>query len=329
MAIINVTIKESDISKVYGIPDNVIITTNIPASIFYTLDGTTPSIYSDLYTSSIELPVNATSVTLSVFATDGFISSSVIVRTYKPNIVFPRKQLATVLDYNEQTLNSQNIFPFGSPNIGVPVLYGNLAGEVVDDLGTSNYPDGYDGTATGTYANGTDKPLWEYDFRYSESDAQGRRGRGIGTVPADVTFIPRENPYPKEATNTNDVFFNPKASVIYQDSRLRDENTDILNMNRQMFSSEDNSIYRSGYRLFTSGDDKQSPMGTFIRQHYDADKKEMTYFYFDKTTLKWIISVEPFTPKENIGLFNIVFSPRAKGDRHVFKWYPFRGRRLI
>jgi hypothetical protein len=47
--IITITITESSVQLVSGIPKSVTITTNFPSTIFYTLDGSTPSVNSLIY----------------------------------------------------------------------------------------------------------------------------------------------------------------------------------------------------------------------------------------------------------------------------------------
>ena len=54
MAVITITINESSDQILAGIPKYITLTTNIPATIFYTLDGTTPTTLSDMAVGQIE-----------------------------------------------------------------------------------------------------------------------------------------------------------------------------------------------------------------------------------------------------------------------------------
>ncbi len=58
MATISIIIEESEAEVVSGIPKTVSITTNVPATIFYTLDGSDPNLFSTIYMSPIFLPVD-------------------------------------------------------------------------------------------------------------------------------------------------------------------------------------------------------------------------------------------------------------------------------
>ena len=95
MSVINVTITVSTDQVVSGIPKTVSISTNVPATIFYTLDGTTPTLFSSIYTSPIFLPYTPLSVILNVMATNGTDSSPVITETYQTDIVNSNARLTT------------------------------------------------------------------------------------------------------------------------------------------------------------------------------------------------------------------------------------------
>ena len=73
MAIISLSIIESVEYVVAGIPRSVAITANMPCNIFYTLDGSTPDNFSDIYVSPIQLSASKTSITLKLFASDGTV----------------------------------------------------------------------------------------------------------------------------------------------------------------------------------------------------------------------------------------------------------------
>src|SRR5271166_3530256 len=87
MAVISVTVTQSEEQVVSGIPKTVSITTNIPATIFYTLDGSTPTLFSTMYTGPIFLPVSQLLVVLSILATNGTDSSPIVVEQYETDIV--------------------------------------------------------------------------------------------------------------------------------------------------------------------------------------------------------------------------------------------------
>lgn len=331
MAVISLTITESSIQILAGIPRDVTIETNIPSSIFYTLDGTDPTTNSSIYVGPIVLPTLKAEVILNVFATNGTDSSPIVNKTYITNIVGIRNSHDTVINYNEAADNRRNLYPFGDFFPEEVDQFGNTGGITVDTTSPPNYPDGYDGTATGTSPGGTDLPLSSYQFVYSESDAEGQRGHGIGTLPATVTIRVPSPINPTESSNINDKFFNPKALVIYQDNRVPPSDPDMCQINRQFFAMENPETVRTGALLFNSGFEGLQPTGSLVRSQFNPKDQTITYYYFDSSVLRWIISTEPFQPKDpDIGaLFKIVFSSRDQGVGQVFRWRPFVGRRLI
>ncbi len=332
MAVVTVTITESEIQLLSGIPKSLTLSTNVPATIFYTLDGTDPNTSSSVYVGELELPTNQTTVIFKVFATDGVDSSAIIERAYRPVIDVLRQShdQATV---DSSCCNEYDLFPYGDKSPELPVVYGNFGPNdlIVDKPDAANLFDGYDGTATGTWAGGTDLPLEEYEIKFSERNAIGERGRGIGTLPAEVTFVDPEPP--QQSSNMNDKFFDPRALVIYQDSREEPYDPELLQINRQFFSLEDSNAERikDGILLNTTAFEGLSPTGSFVRAHFNPRENTTTYYYHDSQTLRWIISKEP-APVQNprTGIFNILFSSRGSpNDRQVFRWYPFKGSRII
>ena len=331
MPVITITITESSEQLISGIPTYVMLDTNVPTTIFYTLDGTDPDTTSLIYLGGkLNLPTNQTTLILKIFATDGIDSSPIIERTYRPNITVLRQSHDQVTDLGNTSNKSS--FPYGDLAPELPGIYSNFGPDnlIVDKSSINNIFDGYDGTATGTPTGGTDQALENYLLRYSESNSLGERARGIGTLPSTTTLI-ESNP-PPVSTNMNDKFFDPRALVIFQDSREEPFDSNILQTNRQFFSLEDSNSekIRDGILLNTTAFEGLAPTGSFLRAHYNPTENTTTYYYHDSRTLRWIISKEP-APRQNprTGVFNILFSSRTSGDRFVFRWIPFKGSRLI
>ena len=82
MATINITITESPFQLVAGIPASIVITTNVPSTVFYSLDGKDPTIYSSVVVGPITLPTDRSFVTFKAFATNGVITSPIITQVY-------------------------------------------------------------------------------------------------------------------------------------------------------------------------------------------------------------------------------------------------------
>lgn len=329
MTVISISITESTQQIISGIPRTITVSTNIPATIFYTLDGKDPTTDSSIYIGPVTLPTNNSSVTFKVFATNGLNSSPIIDKFYAPTITNDRRPHDTVIGLTSGP-GVQDTFPFGDNGPLNPVTYGNTGGIVVDNPSIPNIPDGYDGTATGTYADGTDLPLTSYQFIYSTSNSLGETGRGIGTLPSITTILVPKPMSPSSSSKASDKFFNPKAMVIYQDSREMPYD-DVSQLNRGIFSLQNAERSRNGALLLNTAFDSSSPTGSFLRSHYNQRENTITYYYRDSDTGRWIISVEPYQPKNsNIGsLYKMVLPSRQQGIGFVWKWIPFMSRKLI
>lgn len=329
MSVISISITESTQQILSGVPKNVSLSTNVPSTIFYTLDGTDPDATSSVYVGTINLPTNNPSVTLKILASNGVNSSAIISKLYAASSMGLRKPHDTVIGLTPG-IGVPDLFPYGDNGPLNPIRYGKTGGITVDAPDVPNISDGYNGTATMTSASGTDKPLSSYEFVYSTANSKGETGHGIGTLPGTATIVVPATGEQQESSKTNDKFFNPKAMVIYQDSRNAPYN-DLPQINRGYFSLQNLERSRNGALLMNTAFDSSSVTGSFLRQHFNPKDNTITYYYRDSDSGRWIISVEPFAPKnDNIGaLYRIIFSARSNGSSHVFKWIPFMSRKLI
>ncbi len=336
MAVISISITESTDQIISGIPKIISLSTNIPSTIFYTLDGTEPDTYSSIYTEAINLPTDELTVNLKIYATNGSDSSAIISKSYSTTISSnSRMPHASVLGVSSSF--GSNLFPFGSGASSSSIVFQTNAnaGLTIDNPDVANTNLGFDGA--GNPIGGTDSatPMLSYEFIFSETDSIGQRGIGIGTLPSTVTVIGKNYPeeYTQQSSNRSDKLFNPRALVIFQDSRT-ERADDPVHLNRQFFSLENSEIVRDGGVLLNPGVDTATITGSFLRSHYNPRTNEITYYYYDSAVNRWIISKTLFQPKiEGVGnLSNMVFS-RDKSERggngFVFHWMPFRGRVLI
>jgi hypothetical protein len=348
MTVICITVTQSSEQVVSGIPRTVSISTNIRATIFYTLDGTTPTLFSPIYTGPIFLPFNEFLVTLSILATDGVDYSPVVVEQYQTDIVHGNARLPHAATTAEAGSIIPDSYPYGTPPFQPRQEYLNPAdsGVTVNDPSRPTIPNGYDGFGNPT--DFTNKPYntLNYQIRYEDRDAEGDTGYGligngmvgpgIGNVPGDVTL-----PYPSavqldtgptssqgpEQTNQFTSTFDPRAMVIFQDFSQEDPN-DPPQINRQNFTLEDPERARDGTYYYNTGLDASAPAsGTFIRSQYNPRTNTVTYYYRDSWSNKWIISTAPFQPN---GTYdgNLAQVATAFGG-HVYEWLPFTRRVLF
>jgi hypothetical protein len=325
MTVLSVVITESAEQVVSDIPRFVTISTNIPVTIFYTLDGSTPTLFSQIYTAPIEMPTSLLQVILSVFASNGIINSDIVVNKYQTVITGENARVPH--SATDQPVGGlQDPYPFGSTPItpGTMYLGAAEAGLTVDNPLLPEYPSGFDGSGNPT--GFTNEPLIGIPTKtqpilLSETNAQGETGPGIGTLPRSTI---QSTPPPPEQQNFNDKLFDPRALVIFQDfTQPQDPNSPVY-VNRMMGSLEDASTSRDGNQYYNTALENAGPTMTFLRQHYNPTDQTLTYYYRDFTNNRWIISKTPYTPAPDAGrYYNMVFS-KAPGAGFVFAWLPFK-----
>lgn len=326
MAVISISITESPVQKVYGIPITVTLTANIPATIFYTLDGEDPTSQSDIVVGPITMPTNVNSVTLRYFATNGIITCPIMERVYRPNLTDDnlRRAQQKITGLNETCQDKSPLLGGGSTN-GFPI-YSGTAGDIVNNELIPGIPGAVD--AAGNPTLFTDKPwnLENYEIIFDETNHIGLMGRGIGTLPGEV-FVVNQDTDPPISSEANSPYFNPKAMVIIQDGTEEPYDPDHPLMLRPNFSTQDNNT-RYGNNYFTPVHEGGYTTGSIMKPQYNSKNNTVTFYYRDRDSNKWIVSTEPFRPNPNVtNLSSMVFG-RDKGVGLVFKWMPNYYRKL-
>lgn len=320
--IISISIEDSPTEIIAGIPISVVITANVPSTIFYTFDGTTPNFDSNIVIGPLKIPTNSNYIVLKILATDGINFSDVIEKVYK-NQAWKDDRMPhdKVIGLSCEPLPGVDLGPFGSASPTPRVKYGDIGGITVDEPGIPGIPDGYDGH--GGIADYTDLPLSDYDIIYSTTNSRGETGKGIGNMPATVTFPP---PVQKTiSSDANSPLFNPKAFVIFQDGTTEPFDPDRPMINRQFFSIGDLQVISDGTAYTTTAYEGNELTGSLVKPFYNHREGTYTFYYFDSKSLRWIISKEPFKAKDNSGsLANVVWSERGVNARKVFKWFLFK-----
>lgn len=325
MTVISITITESDDQILSGIPRSIILSTNIPSTIFYTLDGTDPTIFSTIYTSTIYLPTDLCSVTFKAMASNGVIYSPIITEIYETNMLQNARLAHSATDTVPGT-SLYNLYPLGSnaPQPNSHYLSPGEAGITVDNPDLTQISGGYDGYHTPNQFTNEPYTIENYNVVYSTSDAEGQTGHGIGNIPGEAT-IQQPIPAPEEATQFT-TLFDPRAFVIFQDM-TQEIKTDPPVINREFFSLEDPERIRDGNSYFNAALDAPPTMGSFLRSHYNPRDNTITYYYFDSHANRWIISKTLYTPS---GSFDGNLAEIKPGrNSHVYEWLPFTKRTLF
>ncbi len=330
MVVISVTITQSAEQVVAGIPKTVSISTNVPASIFYTLDGSTPTLFSTIYTGPVFMPIDKLSVTLNVLATNGVDSSPIVTETFVTNMTEgTNARLPHASTSAEAELNIPDLYPFGTNPIQPNATFESTAksGITVDNPDLPQIPNGFDGAGNPTAFTNAPYDSTNYSIKYSTTDAQGQTGHGIGTLPATVKVEPVSAP--PDTTVQESTMFDPRAFVIFQDASKENPN-DPPHINRMHFSLENPEKTRDGNNFFTSGLDAPPVSGSFLRSHFNPRTNTITYYYLDTWTNKWIISTTPYNPS-NFGASNLaaMATSNKPGAGFVFEWIPFARRVLF
>lgn len=328
MAVISIVVTESSEQIVAGIPRTISVSTNIPSTIFYTLNGSDPDLFSDIYTIPLVMPTDLLSVTLKVFATNGVDYSPIVTEVYTTNILNNARypHAATTAAPGE---NLPGLYPYGTNPIQPNAQYLSTAdaGITVDNPVQPSTPTGFDGAGNPNAFTNQPYNIENYSIEYSTTDRYNQTGRGIGTLPATVS-VEAPTP-PPESTSQFTATFDPRAFVIFQDFDKENPN-DPPQINRQYYSLEDPNRSRDGNYYFTTGQDSPPVSGNFLRSHYNPRDNTMTYYYLDTWTNKWIISKAPYQPTGsfNGNLASTTFA-RGSGAGKVFEWIPFTRRVLF
>jgi hypothetical protein len=333
MAVISVSVLESADQVVAGIPRTVAISTNVPAVIFYTLDGSDPTLNSNQYTSPIILATNSFIITLKILASNGIDSSPILTETYTSNhdrmndIRLVRS--ATTAQPQE---NIANLYPFGNAPIQPNAQFLNPAeaGITVDNPALPEIPTGFDGAGNPVAFTNQEYNSLNYSIKYPTKDFQNKPNVGVGVFPENV-IIEAKAP-PPDQTDQNSNMFDPRAFVIFQDSTKENPN-DPPSINRMHFTLEDPEKVRDGNNFYTSGLDAPPVSGSFVRSHYNPRTNMMTYYYFNSWNNRWIISTSPYTPNpeaSNNGMAGMAMAGGSSaGARYVHEWIPFQRRVLF
>lgn len=293
MAVITITATGLGTELVSGVPQLLSLETNVPSTMFYTLDGSNPSSSSSVYLGPFELPTESY-VRVRVRAVSGADKGylDVVFKADVSDLRLPRRNEAT---------------------------YG--AGIVVDAYEAPNVlTDGYSPDEYGF----VDVPVRSSDYELEELDIQfsrtGVNGEGMGTLLSVGFTPPPKNKvivHGASSPNNNNVFFNPRSLYIVIDGRdgYEDQIYDGYRIiNRPNSGTVNPRTYLDGRML---REPHPYITGGLVRTFYSAKNNLSVSYYFDYNENRWIKSIQNFDPSivpSNLGV------RRAHGGPLVFKW---------
>lgn len=292
MAVITITVTGLGSELIAGIPQLVALTTNMPAIVFYTIDGSEPTVASPVYIAPIEMPTEI-SVRLRAMAISGADSGSLDV-TFgtTPLPVFASKQPRITVD----------------------------AYDIVDVVQDGYSLDAYN--VANVLARGSDVALKDLDILFSRTD-------NLGVPPGTLISIGFPDPritaeeksrgisHVASSPNNQNVFFNPKSLYVTMDGRdgyLDQVHDGYRIINRPGEGTMDITSYLGGKLLF---EPHPYVSGGFVRSFYNRERGIVVSYYFDHNETRWIKSIQNYDPNQlplNIG------RRPGSGPPLVFKW---------
>lgn len=293
MTVVTLTFTGSEEEIVSGIPRTMTITSNIPSTIYFTIDGTTPTISSPIYTGTFNMPDGVNSVTLSAFGVDGSNNAGAILT---------------------------QVFAPDTTRITVSRIVGS-EGFVISRAETGdNTPSGY--TADGETARFIDVDLETLDIIRKDVGYNGiAEGTAISVnVPnaestgslIDDGFVPFSTPEVGE-------LFNPNARMIMIDNR---KDNDLRLIMRPYGSLNDPYREFGGKRIRETTSDAMYISGGFVRRFYSTKNNIMVSYYYDNNEGKYVQNIQELPSNikntNNIGV-------NSSGPPLVFQWV-YRGR---
>lgn len=277
-----------------GIPEYVEIETSIPASVFYTLDGTLPTPFSSQYADPIRMPTDSGRVALSVVAyfLDGYgdlVPSSVVTEIYEKTPITSVSKA--------RRLSYQGIVYIYPGGLDIPFWYDHTgAASVFVDI----EPEALLRLMTPSERN---------------EDGTYREDVGGGTQQTSITQI-----YNRKQTDSpsNLGLFDPNAPSIVIDGRNdRDLNT-ILLSNGPYMSLRDSERQFGGRDLVATGINSANYIsGQMVKPHYNREKNIIVFYYFDSNASRWIKSIQHLPDPMPSGNISPISNP------FVSEWMPY------
>jgi hypothetical protein len=283
MAII-LTVVESTNQIISGIPEYIEVETNISSMVFYTFDGTDPTIDSEFISGSrLLLPTDSSNVFLKLIAISGPDSSDIFEHEWTT-------ALGAITKRFEET-QGINILPPGK--------------EVVDSLSVN---------LGGDPARETSIEFVDLEMKASDRDKFKKFDDGktsLSFINFKLEMIISEEPYQsKVSTVNNNPDFDPKAGLIIIDGstpeKMMAQSIKIINRpNNTMAPRSDSYGLRTGQESIQTSN--------LVRYFVNPKTGKMVFYYFDSRECRWIQSIQQIAPKTlDIG--------QQVGNPKVFSW---------
>lgn len=286
------TIEESKEQSIDGFPTYVVLKTNIPSTIFYTLDGSDPTEESSIFIERIRMPTDGVGMILKAFAEHASVRTAVIEQPYFTN----HSMLGRSRNTGEKGIRT---LPFGEPT--------------VDSLAFG---------PNGELARETSIPFIDLEVKAS---TRTKIGEGIpdGSTIDFINFAKRQPSFEPATISSpnNNINFDPKALYIiidgFTDEDRNNQSVKIINRphNTMELNPSPGQNKMEDYQLSTSG---------FVRYMINPITGKITFYYRDSRDNRWLKSTQKIEGK-SLNLSNIESRPSS----FVFRWIEERAQSKI
>jgi hypothetical protein len=285
MAIIIITMTESDNQLISGIPEYVEFSTSEPATVYYTFDGEDPNTDSDMAANKVYLPTLIPSFTLKAIALTNIGESAILEQDYA---------------VDQTNLN-------GSRRVGkegIQVLPAD--GIPVDSLSID---------INGNNAQETVIEIVDLDIKTSKTNRIGERLIGnsahdfINFVEPEISSSRTEKE--RSSPNDNNVDFNPNANVIIIDGF---EEEDAQNQVVKIINRPHGTM--SVVSPFYNEHLQSEPIitGNLVRMMYDPGTGKVVFYYSESRENRWIKSIQKINNAPNLRISD------SMRPGFVFRW---------
>jgi len=277
------TLEESDVEYISGFPEYITFSTSKPATVFYTLDDSTPDINSLIAVGDIYLPTIGTTVTIKAIAISPDDTSVVFETEYKTD--------SSNLD-RPRHLGDEGI---------VVIPYDS---DIVDSL---SFDSG------GNDAQETAVELSELEIKASRTDAGGEL---LDPQKTSVSFVNLAATNAANAdtilsTPNNNVQFDPDAKFITMDgstdANFENQVVKIVNRSYNTFGPT------SKFYNESLGEKEPIITGNYLRSFYNPSTGIYVSYYWESLESRWLSSVQ------RIDLDTLNISARMEHP-FVYRW---------